>query len=156
MNYTLAVIDLQYHFGVEPNTPVVDNAEREIRQAVQDDAGVLLVEYEGCGPTLEQLTKLTPDYPNAKIFSITKRWDGGANEIIQAIGQYQLTDIYIKLAGINTDCCVYYTAAGLRDLIPHATVEIIADACKSFRGLDSHLRGLKSLKELGCLISNHP
>lgn len=148
--YTLCVIDMQNQFGVHPFSHVANNCEREIRKAVQDGAGILLVEYWGCGATIHQLAKLTQEFPQANIQTITKHGDNGGKEISMAIWKHGMSSSHFKVVGVNTDCCVYQTCNGLMGHYPNAIIEVVADACDSTW---SHKSGLVYLQELGCRIA---
>jgi nicotinamidase-related amidase len=154
--YTLCIIDMQ-DFFVRPNTRVANNCEREIRQAIADRAGILLVEYETCGTTIHQLTKLKEEFPHARIYHVTKTNDDGSYEILNACYKFGLDSSKIKVCGVNTDCCVYQTIIGLIARAPFITIEVVADACNSNWGPDSHYRGIQNIKNLNqCRISNAP
>jgi len=150
--YTLLCIDLQPTFNVCHNSRIVNNAEREVRQAIRDKAHILFLEYHNCGDTVDQLTKITDRY--SKVHYLEKNHDNGVLEIMKAIRDYDLPIQHIKVCGVNTDVCVYFTVHGLNARLPHSNIEIIADACDSQFGIDDHLRGLDHMRKLGCTIFN--
>lgn len=150
--YTLLCIDLQSRFNVHHHSRVVNNAEREIRQAIQDNAHIMLVEYAGYGPTVDQLADVAKQH--SKVYRIEKNHDDGSAEVVDAIKQHGLPE-QLKVCGVNTDVCVYYTTHNIHKRLPHASIEVIADACDSQWGPESHLRGLSYLKDIGCVISHN-
>lgn len=149
--YTLLCIDLQSKFNVHHHSRVVNNVEREIRQAIQDDAHIVIVEYEGCGPTVDQLADLARQH--SKIYRVEKKGDDGSIEVMETIKQHRLPK-QIKVCGVNTDVCVFSTIYSIHKHWPHASIEVVADACTSQWGPESHSRGLLNLKNIGCSISH--
>lgn len=151
--YTLCVVDMQNEFKVQPYTRVADNSAREINKAVQDNANVIFVEYRGCGPTIEQLIKITRDIAYPRTYRVEKPGDDGSRPIIGEMRKHGLPDHHIKVVGVNTDCCVYRTVYGLKCDLPFATIEVVGDACDSFWDPNAHQTGLKRIQDLGCQVS---
>lgn len=150
--YTLCIIDMQDYFLGAINQKPTNNVAREIRQAIKDNAPIILVEYGGCGDTTRQLLDVIKRA--TKVYKVTKWSDDGSEEIIRCLHENILPEDHIKVAGINTDCCVYLTCYGLQRKRPLSTIEIIADACQSNYLPDGHSSGLNKLKTLGCTITN--
>jgi Isochorismatase family len=153
--YTLCVIDMQDWFQVKPNTRVSDNSAREIKNAIQDGASILFVEYKDCGPTIEQLTRITQEQHYHNAYRVEKRGDNGSIPIIDKIRANNLHEGHIKVVGVNTDCCVYRTVCGLKFDLPNTLIEVVGDACDSYWDPGAHQRGLKSIQDLGCQVSNN-
>jgi nicotinamidase-related amidase len=157
--YTLCVIDMQEYFGVNPNSTVATNVEREVYQAISDRAPILFVEYASCGDTLDRLTKITKEAQYDRSYAVTKKWDDGSKEIVSFARKNNVSLDRLKVVGINTDCCVYRTIIGLKAELPWSVIEVVADACDSYAkysgSLNSHHTGVKLLKGLGCTISNY-
>lgn len=154
MPYTLCVIDMQDWFLQTVSQKPTDNVAREIRQAIKDDAPIVLVEYRGCGDTTTQLLDVIKHAGATKVYKVVKARDDGSEEIIECLKKENLPEDHIKVAGVNTDCCVYYTCYGLQRKRPLSTIEVIADACQSNYLPDGHSSGLNKLKTLGCTITN--
>jgi nicotinamidase-related amidase len=150
--YTLLCIDLQPRFNIHHHSRVVNNVEREIRQAIQDDAYIVLVEYQGCGPTVDQLANVAKLH--SKVYRVEKSSDDGSIEVMEAIKKHGLPQ-QLKVCGVNTNVCVYFTIYSIRKNLPDASIEVVADACDSQWGTDKHLYGLDRLKDIGCIITRN-
>ena len=129
--YCLIIIDMQESFEVHEGMRVTNNCRREIFKAIEDDAHILIVEYEGAGRTLKALTDLLKNNEKANYHYVTKFDDDGSYEVFQAILNLHLPHEKLKITGVHTDCCVYQTTLGLRDYFPKSKIEVISDACDS-------------------------
>lgn len=152
--YTLCVIDMQQYFLNNGNDVSVEGVAREIRQAIKDDADILFVEYQGCGDTVPNLTDLVKHLGSTKVHKVVKSGDDGSEDIMEKINREDLKSDHLKVVGVNTDCCVYRTVSGLKFRYPESKIEVVADACHSNWGPDSHINGLQLIKSLGCVVTN--
>lgn len=152
--YTLCIIDMQDYFLEPCNEKPTDNVAREIRQAIKDDAPIVLVEYRGCGETTSQLLDVIKHAGATKVYKVVKVRDDGSEEIIECLHKNNLPEDHIKITGVNTDCCVYATCYGIQRKRPLSKIEVIADACQSNWLPDGHSSGINRLKALGCTITN--
>lgn len=148
--YTLVIIDMQDRFQVNGTMPVALACQREIKQAIEDGAHILSVEFKDCGPTIESLSSLYRDY--AKAVTIEKSMNDGSKEIAAICDSRQLPkDLHIT--GVNTSYCVYYTVAGLVAKSPDFKMEVIPDACANTgyqytQHEDTHKQGLATMRAL--------
>ncbi len=124
--YTLIVVDMQARFHASKRDRVRKNCLREITQAVKDDAHIIFLEYNGCGPTLPELTEAL----HTKCFFKNKWNDDGSAEVESTVLLNKLPK-HFKVCGVNTDCCVRATVAGLTARFSMATIDVIVDACDS-------------------------
>lgn len=147
--YTLAIIDIQNEFldrfiSFKKSTErLIKNIKSEIEKAKNDNADILFVEYSGYGKSIKQLLDLTKNYP--RTFYVKKSNDDGSTEIKKHILTHKLHVNNIKICGINTEYCVYYTVTGLIRAMKKSHIEIVADACDSPW---SHENGIRSFEDL--------
>lgn len=144
MSYTLLVIDVQPYFNAANNRRVIRNCRREIRQAIEDKAGILLIEFLGCGRSNTGIAKMISNYDRA--FVIIKGQDDGSSEVVAAIEHFNLPKTKIKVIGVNTNACVQSTVMGLTRLRTNSklSISVVADACYSVSE-DDHIIGLQNL-----------
>lgn len=143
MSYSLIIVDMQAEFNAANGKKVIANCKREIRKAMKDNVGIIFLEYNGCGTTHPELMDLVDGYSKA-LFE-TKDEDDGSEEAEFSIRSHRCNKTYIKVCGVNTDCCVKYTVRGLTARFSRATIEVIGDACASDY---DHIYGLSSLRKI--------
>lgn len=141
--YTLVVVDMQPGFDGALGSRVRANCLREIKQAMQDNAPIVFLEFNGYGDTMPELLDPVSNYENYHQY--TKSVDDGGPEVRDAVVEHGLPKKF-KVCGINTDCCVHATVRGLTNFFPMAMIEVIADACDSDL---YHLSGLDRMKQMG-------
>lgn len=124
---TLVVVDMQPHFDAARNPNVVASVTREIIKTILSDGSVIFLEYEGCGPTIPALFDLTKGY--RKRSRIQKPDDDGSKEVKSCLKRREFDDNYIRVCGVNAECCVYSTIEGLLKRLPTSKVEVVKDAC---------------------------
>lgn len=142
MPYTLVIIDMQDNFLASRKESVQKDIAKQIKKAMKDRAGIIFVEYLGCGKTYSQLVDLSEDYDRS--FTVYKDRDDGSKEVLNCLVDKKLPKSRLRVCGVNTQFCVRSTAVGLRDKLPKSKLQIIAKSCNSDYG---HECGLNSLKE---------
>jgi hypothetical protein len=60
---------------------------------------------------------------------VKKRDDDGSRDLVCFFEKMNSLPLYVKVCGVNADCCVHVTVAGLIRLLPSSKIEIIKDAC---------------------------
>lgn len=141
MSYSLILIDMQPYFQAATNRRVLTNCKRELADAINVRAGIIFVEYEGCGLTSKALCRLTQNYD--RTFTVSKGTDDGSREVHNLILDHNLAAKRLRVCGVNTDCCVLATVRGLTARMPRSTIEVIGDACNSDY---EHAAGLSNMK----------
>lgn len=128
MPYTLVVVDMQsaFHAALKPSAIV--GVTCEILAAKKLNRPVMLVEYAKCGPTLEPLAELLRGYP--KKLRVTKPGDDGSRQVIRALQENKWPSKYLRVCGVNTDCCVWSTVEGLLEKLPDIRIEVVKNACE--------------------------
>ena len=137
------VVDMQQDFNAANGKSVVSNCKKVIKQAMLDDASIIFLEYNGCGPTKYELFNLTDGYANTYVD--IKDEDDGSLEVAVLIRKHKLNKNHIKVCGVNTDCCVASTVRGLTSRFLNANIEILASACASDW---NHPSGLSALRKM--------
>ena len=138
--YTLVVVDMQERFTASTRERARKNCFREISQAIRDDAYIIFLEFQNCGPTLPDLVNTL----HTKCYFKVKLSDDGSAEVESQVVLNRLPK-HFKVCGVNTDCCVLATVRGLTARFPMATIEVIADACDSDW---HHQNGINRLVEM--------
>lgn len=134
MPATLVVIDMQAAFDAACNPNVVIAVTEEIVAAKHKGAPIILVEYANCGPSHNGFYRLLRNYD--KKSRIGKRDDDGSVEIIRAIRRRGFNDRWLRVCGVNADCCVAATVSGLLERLPGSHVDLVKSACGTFRKFD--------------------
>jgi nicotinamidase-related amidase len=131
MPATRVIIDMQAAFAASSNPNCVIAVAREMIQAMREKAPILIVEYKGSGPTHQGFLDLVKDYPYAA--RIRKESDGGAREVIRAMKRRGFNTKYLRICGVNTDCCVEETVRGLAQnpLLEKSKIELVKSACNT-------------------------
>ena len=148
MTYTLVIIDMQAKF--KASKKVHQRVLQEIELAKQKNAGIIILEYGGHGPTNAELLKAA--YSNyTKVFRVAKGQDDGSREIANIIRipnnkRRALLSNNLRICGVNTDACVQRTVEALIRHYGIKTVSVIADACWTNTGHGS-LNGKKFTPE---------
>ena len=132
--HALVVIDMQTGFRAADNPELVVNVLEEIRLAKVRGDVIFVLEYDGYGPTRDDVWEAVRWYGLAHV--LRKTMNNGADDIeIYANARRIAIDAW-KVCGINTDACVYDTVIGLA-LITDDPISVLLHACYSlFRGAD--------------------
>lgn len=141
MAYTLVIIDMQAQFRASEDKRTINNCKKQIRTAIKDRAAIIFVEFNGFGPTLPELTKLTEKYNRS--FHITKSYDDGSRQLKNFLLTHRVSKKNLKFCGVNTNACVLSTVYGTHLKLRDSNLTVIADACNSTYG---HKSGLLDLK----------
>jgi len=144
--YSLVIVDMQPAFEAAKCNVTTDNVKRLIRQAIQDKANIITLEYEGFGPTRADLmTDLCSynKYSNAK-----KNDDDGADEAIEA-GASMFSKVVV--CGVNTSFCVKSTVDGL--IRNGKEVVVVKNACNNPKYHQENTRySIEEMKHNGAVI----
>lgn len=142
MSYTLVVVDMQASFRAANGKRVRAHCKREIERAMDNGAAIIFVEYVGQGYTIPSLVKMTDEY--RRTFFIRKTNDDGSKEVVQVIKSHRLPSRKLKFVGVNTNCCVFETVAGVSSRLRKSSLEVISKACNSSMRY-YHTEGLNNL-----------
>lgn len=147
MSYTLVVVDVQEEFTATHNQSVITACQDLIHQSIQDHAVIIMLEFIGCGRTMEPLYNIVDNYYN--LFTLRKPSCDGSYYIKRLNEAFELQDLHFKICGVNTDACVQDTVLGLSRHYPEAVIEVVEPACNSDV---NHHRGLEIMKKCSNVI----
>lgn len=141
---TLCIIDMQHEFE-KPAKRCLDEVCRQIKLAKRRHAGIIVVEYENCGPTFSRIKALLKPYKR-KTYK-KKGYDGGGLEVLSAARRKGFSIDKIRFAGVNRSYCVSETIAEVIARHP-GKIEIAIDAtwCRNPR------EGRNKLRRIGKFV----
>lgn len=142
----LIIIDLQRDFRKSITRRLIKNTQLLIDKAKNDNANIVVVEYNRAGNTIPDIIERIGCYD--KFHTITKNNDSGAREILSYFKSYGLKDRSI-ICGVNTYACVYATVADLAGKLP---IDICWDAC--YDSNHFYIDGLGNKRRYGYSSSN--
>ncbi len=125
---TLCVIDMQPFFVAAREDWLVKNVLREIESAKSEQSDIIVLEYEGCGPTFKCIKDALRNYPNAIV--CTKFEPDGIKPILSQL-DLGIDLSHIRLVGVETDSCIAQTCNSLATTLPNSRITVVADACNT-------------------------
>lgn len=147
-DYTLIIIDMQKPFRASQNESVQANVKKAIFKAIKDGAAIMFVEYKGYVKTMPSLTRILSNAKYHRKYTVTKPWDDGSDQIVDALDKNDFPKKKLRICGVNTAYCVYQTVLGLvHNHSMTKNIEVIRDACWS-DSESSHLLGLRDIAKL--------
>lgn len=146
MPYTLVVIDMQDYFTGSKTAKVRKGCARAIRQAMNDKAAILYVEYQGYGSTISMLTNLSKNYK--RVSTVKKASNGGEQEVRRLLLRKKFPKTHLKICGVNTDYCVLETVQGITGVLPKTKLHVIESACNSNGNHKDGIRRLKAIEQV--------
>jgi nicotinamidase-related amidase len=120
MIYTLLVVDMQDCFNAANSPRLIKKVSESIKKAIKDRAHIIFLEYLDSGTTHTVLKSLVKNYQKAHF--VIKRGDDGSEEVRHTLRSNRIRTKNFKVTGVNTDCCVQRTVAGLVTLIPDSKI----------------------------------
>jgi len=131
----LIVIDMQSdEFPASRDERTIAAVEREIRLAVENGWGIVIVEFDPneVGSTNPRLMRLVDGYPRLAV--VSKSTDEGAKEIFEAIIENGFWPEHLRVCGCNSDACVLGTVQDYAEMVPSSHIKVIKDACNCLTG----------------------
>jgi nicotinamidase-related amidase len=141
--YCLIVVDMQSKFEASNNPDTIKNCVKEIKKAVKNNMPIIILEYDGFGPTQHALMNSMRNYP--KRYWYEKCTDSGADEVHYIVKRFRLSK-NLKVVGVNTDACVrdtIYDLACKPKRYRNYKIEVISKACNTESGPRYHLKTLE-------------
>jgi hypothetical protein len=145
MSYSLIIVDMQKIFSSSQDAQVQKSCIREIKKAIRDRSVILFVEYAGYDPTIQVLTDIVVQTNYKRVYHVIKRGNDGGKEVIDFLVKHHLPKMNMRVCGVNTDYCVRETINGIKQHLPSARINLVADACGSNW---SHVSGLQQIKQV--------
>lgn len=146
----LVIIDMQVHFIGPFAKRAIGAIQREINFAKRANDMIILLEYDGYGPTVKPILRTIGDYEH---HVVTKVIDDGSSYLKKYLPE---KPSYIKIAGVNAGACVRQTVMGLKQC--YSNIVLIADGIDYNPGYcddDEHrARVLKTISTFGVFSQN--
>lgn len=121
---TLCVVDIQDYF--DSSAVRLKQILKEIQLAKRRHAGIVVLEYDGCGRSNEMILKALRNYDRVRYK--TKEHDDGSRELVRVAKQANFNLSKIRFCGVNRSYCVANTVAGFKSSKPNSDIEIAIDA----------------------------
>jgi len=138
MSRTLLIIDVQTGFRSAGDATMQKNICDEIRRAKKRKAAIIVLEYEGFGPTYLPIQQAIGDYQR---FAVAQKGeDDGSEPVLQTALQRRFNRSRWRVCGVNIAYCVNKTVKGLRARIPNTDIEVKQDACNCRYGVQKGWR----------------
>lgn len=123
---------------------VIESCQKEIIHAMNVSANIIFLEYKDAGKTIRNLSKLINNYN--KVWFATKDIEDGSSWVQEILNKNNISPRLIKVAGVQTDMCVYNTVEGLRTIYPKARLHALRNACGAIYE-NAHLNGLHAMNK---------
>jgi len=125
----LLIIDMQKNYPDSFIPRLVGKVVKHVQAAICANAPIIVVEYEGCGPTNPEIMEVLKNYKNCTTVRKSS-WDGSPQVRHSLQKKWKITTpIPVKICGIYSDCCVKATANSLANA--GYQVKVIEEACHS-------------------------
>jgi hypothetical protein len=141
------VVDVQPKFPVFPETDYIQNLRRELALAVERQANIVFLEYDGFGETLPPLKETVNQNRYQRIYYGVKNERDGSVFVRKAVQDRAFYSEQFRVVGAYTDQCVLATVEGIRSWFPRSHIEVVADACRAMSA-NYHYEGLARFKKL--------
>ena len=131
MHTTLAIIDVQPKFSAAEE--ILDQVVHQIKLARRRSDGIVLVELGG-PQSHDEIYQALHGYD--KFVVANKNSSDGSREVIDAIYNNKYALDRVRVCGVNTCACVFFTLKGLMALRVFKCIEIAGNAinCMCNRG----------------------
>jgi nicotinamidase-related amidase len=134
--YTLCVIDMQNFFMVSRTKELVNNVKKEIYKAKKKNYPIIYVKYNlehwTASPWAISLVKglsaATRNYRQK--YTVIKENDDGGDVLYSFLQQKGLDKTKVRVIGLNTDICVFYTVETLSQIYD-IKIDVASKACLS-------------------------
>lgn len=127
--YVLCIIDMQYKFKAAHDEPTIQANLDKIKQAITDQAYIIIVQFRANGKTLKPLRDAVQGYPWKKYCYACKSDKSGA--ITSVIFNENICVQVMYVTGVNTEACVLTTVSALSHRHPEKCIYVHQDACNS-------------------------
>jgi nicotinamidase-related amidase len=123
--YVLCIIDMQPR-GFNNCLLIVENVLHLVREAIADQAFIVIAQFKGCGPTHINLEKEMHTYSSKEYVWHNK--NDKSQPIKEALHRRGIFVREIRVCGVNTEYCVKDTVHGLAKKF-HVSIKVIENAC---------------------------
>ena len=143
--YTLVVVDMQPKFATSQKQSTKDRVQELILQAIEDDAGIVFLEFLGYDKTDSKLVATVEGYKKAHFQ--TKQENDGSFQVIEIIKKNKLPAKTVRVCGVNTNYCVRETVQGLLERVEETGIARKIEVSKSGTNCSwDHQTGLDTMQ----------
>lgn len=141
---TLCIVDVQDYF--ESSAVRLKQILKEIHLAKRRHAGIVVLEFSGCGRSNDQVLRALQNYDRIRYKK--KHSDCGSHEFIEIAKSAQFNLNKVRFCGVNRSYCVAETVAGFKGSSPNSDIEIAIDATWCYSPSSGRVR----LKQYGRFV----
>lgn len=123
----LVIVDMQPHFPAARDESTINGCLMQIGLWRERGWPIVVLEYEGCGPTDARIDAALAGYDNFR--RLTKPRDDGSAEVLKGCRSLDFAPDLFRICGVNINACVQSTVRGLMEKSPAVRLEIVTDAC---------------------------
>lgn len=130
----LVVVDAQRAFPASSNPIMLETIKNEVISAKTRKLPIMLMQYEGHGPTRAEISNLLRKYPYKYI--VHKGGDDGAHELLDELFNLGISTKHYRIMGLNLAHCVKSTLESLSKYAPDARIELVKRGVSCVNKLD--------------------
>lgn len=119
----LISIDIQKAFVASNNPVMLETARKEVISAKSRKLPIVLMQYEGHGPTRAEISNLLRKYPYKYV--VHKNSDDGAHELLDELFNLGISTKHYRIVGLNCAHCIKSTVESLSKYAPDARIELV-------------------------------
>ena len=123
--YVLCIIDMQ-PVGFNNSNVIIENVLQLVREAIRDNAFIVIAQFQRCGDTHTKLIKAMQHYPYKEYVWHNK--NDKSKPIQDILKNRHIFVRQMKICGVNTEYCVKDTVHGLAKKF-HIPIKVIEKAC---------------------------
>jgi len=139
---TLCIVDMQPFFSTAKHC--LDAVCHQVKLAKKRKAGIVVLEYSGCGTTYPEIKILLASYKH--VTYITKHRSGGGSKFLEAAKKAKIKTNKVRFVGVNRGYCVFETIKEITNSID-CRAEIVGKATWC-----GEPNGLRKLRRVGKVI----
>jgi nicotinamidase-related amidase len=119
------IVDMQDHFLTSRERTIIPNMLKLIRHAMLNSWGIILVEFDGCGRTTEDISIETSGYQHLDV--VQKDQPDGGCEVIACLKSHPKWSLNLLVCGVYGPECVAETVAGVLENDSLVEVDVVTD-----------------------------
>jgi nicotinamidase-related amidase len=123
--YVLCIIDMQ-PVGFDNSNLIIDNVLQLVREAIVDNAFIVIAQFKRCGDTHVNLINAMQKYPYKEYIWHNK--NDKSKPIQEILSSRNIFVRQMRICGVNTEYCVKDTVHGLAKKF-HIPIKVIEKAC---------------------------
>ncbi len=133
--HVLLIIDMQPTWSTSNDAELQERIQDLIRWSMYHGCPIIFLEYRPTGTkgtewsTQESLIKLVRNEGYDRYKEVPKNKVDGSSQAIEAMACYPVNRLLVT--GVDANCCVIDTVAGIAKKQPTTTIEVIRNACRA-------------------------